>query len=180
MIMMIIASLVILCLILIVAYGRLKNRQEKDSALKQRAVLNANQQLTLLRLREVVPQAQVLAQVSFDALLTTKYLHTRRKYQDMVADFVLLDREFRVMAVIRLDDLNLIKRSKKSAYQDAILKTVGYRTIRYVGVPTHEKLREDFCIDLPFEQNDELCTEQILQHAQYYDERIAKMRAIGS
>lgn len=178
MIMMIIASIVILCLVLIVAFGRLKRRQKKDSALKQKGVLNATQQLTLLRLREIVPHSQVLAHVSFDALLTTKYLHTRRKYQNMVADFVLLDRDFRVMAVIRLDDFNVMKRSKKSAYQDAILKTVGYRTIRYMGVPTLEQIREDFFDELPLAENSAIYTQQILQNNQYDDERIAKMKAL--
>ena len=39
-------------------------------------------------------------------LLTTKYLHTRRKYQQMFANFVVLDKDYKVLAVMALDDIN--------------------------------------------------------------------------
>jgi len=177
--MMIIASLVVFCLVMILAYGHLKRRQQKDSALRQKAVLSSNAQLVFSRMKEVLPQVHVLAHVSFDALLTTKYLHTRRKYQKMVADFVLLDLNYRVIAVLAIDDLNLMKRSKTAAYQDALLETAGYRVHRYIGVPEPEQLKADFIYNLGLETSSELCTAQVPQHTQLYAERIARMRAFG-
>lgn len=142
--MMILASVVILAIVIIVAYNGLKNKQLADSALRRRAVFNSYEQTTFIRLKEILPEANILAHVSFDALLTTKYLHTRRKYQQMFADFVVLDRNCKVLAVIALEDINVIKRSAKYAYEDALLQSAGYRVVRYTGVPEYQLLRDDF------------------------------------
>ena len=117
--LMIIASLVVFCLVMILAYRHVQRKQQKDSALRQKAVLNSNAQLIFSRVKSALPQAYVLAHVSFDALLTTKYLHTRREYQKMVADFVVLDQDYRVIAVLALGDLKVMKRSKTAAFQNA-------------------------------------------------------------
>ena len=95
-------------------------------------------------LKEILPEANILAHVSFDALLTTKYPHTRRKYQQMFADFVVLDKDCKVLAVVALDDTNSIKRSNKNVYEDALLQSAGYRVVCYMGIPEYQKLREDF------------------------------------
>lgn len=145
--MMIIASFVLLAIVIVVAYKGLKNKQLTDSALRRRAVFNSNEHITFTRLKEILPEANILAHVSFDALMTTKYLHTRRKYQQMFADFVVLDKDCKVLAVIALDDVGLIKRSNTNAYQDALLESAGYRVIHYVGVPDYPQLREDFLVE---------------------------------
>lgn len=176
---MMIASLLILCLVIFLGYSRLRRNQEKDSALRQKAVLSTTEQLMFSRLREVLPQTQVLAHVSFDALLTTKYLHTRRKYQKMVADFVLLDQDYRVIAVIAVADFNLMKRSKNAAFQDAMLEAAGYRVLRYVGVPDAAQLRVDFLYNLNTTLDGEHVAGQLLNNAQSYAERIAQSRAFG-
>ena len=109
--MIIVASLILLAVVIGAAYKGLKNKQQADSALRRRAVFNSHEQITFTRLKEILPEANILAHVSFDALLTTKYLHTRRKYQQMFANFVVLDKDYKVLAVIALDDINAIKRS---------------------------------------------------------------------
>lgn len=177
--LMIIASLVVFCLVMILAYRHVQRKQQKDSALRQKAVLNSNAQLIFSRVKSALPQAYVLAHVSFDALLTTKYLHTRRKYQKMVADFVVLDQDYRVIAVLALDDLNVMKRSKTAAYQDALLDAAGYRVIRYIGIPESDQLCADLKLKQSFAPDSELCTAQIVQPSPLYAERIARMRAFS-
>ena len=99
-----IGSLILLC-VLFMAWRSLENStRQQDSALKQRAIFNINQQITYTRLKEILPQSTILAHVSFDALLTTKYSRTRHKYRNMVADFVVLDQSHQVTAIIALDD----------------------------------------------------------------------------
>lgn len=173
--LMIITSLVVFCLVMVLAYRQIQRKKQNDSALRQKAVLNSTAQLIFNRVKGALPRAYVLAHVSFDALLTTKYLHTRRKYQKMVADFVLLDQDYRVIAVLAIDDLNVMKRSKTAAYQDSLLEAAGYRVIRYIGIPESDQL----CDDLNFQQSvtldSALCTAQVVQHSQRYAERLARV-----
>ena len=89
--MMIVVSVIALTIVMIVAYNGLKAKQPSDSILRQRAVFNADEQMTFARIKEILPEANVFAHVSFDALLTTKFPRTRRKYASMFADFVVLD-----------------------------------------------------------------------------------------
>lgn len=145
--MMIIASIAILVIVLIVAYKGLKHKQPSDSALRQRAVFNTLEQLTFTRLKGIFPEANILAHVSFDALLTTKFPRTRRKYQKLFADFVLLDKDFHVMAIIALGDGMTTRRANSSIDQDVLLDAAGYRVIRYQHVPEYQQLREDFLIE---------------------------------
>lgn len=144
---MIIASVITLVIAMIVAYKGLKAKQPSDSALRQRAVFNAQEHLTFTRLKEILPEANVLAHVSFDALLTTKFPRTRRKYEKLFADFVVLDKDCRVMAIISLGDMLLGKRSQAALQQDTLLESAGYRLIRYPDIPEYKQLREDFLIE---------------------------------
>lgn len=176
---LLIVSMVMLGLLIALAYHRAKSKKQKDSPLRQKALLSADEQIVFTRLKEILPQAQVMAQVSFDAILTTKYLHTRRKYQKMVADFVIVDRSYRVIAVVALDDVNLLKRSKSAAYQDAVLTTAGYRVLRYVGVPEYDRLQSDFLTDMLHEHQDEAVMDSALSSAAEYSNRLGKNRIFG-
>ena len=95
-------TILLLFLVVVMAVKSLSRRHQHDSALKRRAVLTSHEQMTLTRLQTVLPKFTVLAHVSFDALLTTKYAHTRRKYQNMSADFVVLDQNYQVVVVVVL------------------------------------------------------------------------------
>lgn len=140
----VIVSIVLGCM-LIIAWNSLEhNAKQQDSALKQRAIFNINEHLTYTRLKEMLPNHIVLAHVSFDALLTTKYYRTRHKYRNMVADFVVLDENQKIKAIVALDDPMILKRLQRSQYQDALLTMAGYRVIRYDDVPEYYQLREDF------------------------------------
>lgn len=137
-------SLMLLCMLMIAWKSLETGGKQQDSALKQRAIFNINEQLTYTRLKEILPAHIILAHVSFDALLTTKYYRTRNKYRNMVADFVVLDRNHQVTAIVALDDPMVLKRQQVSQYQDALLEMAGYRVVRYEDVPEYLQLREDF------------------------------------
>lgn len=44
-------------------------------------------ELTYTRLKEILPNHMVLAHVSYDALLTTKFSRTRSKYRNLSGNF---------------------------------------------------------------------------------------------
>lgn len=143
----VVGSLFLLLLMLLTRKSLLPKTQQQDSALKQRALLSVNEQLTYSRLKEILPDHTVFVHVSYDALLTTKFSRTRSKYRDLVADFVVVDALQQVVAIVGLDDPLSLKRSQKFQFQDALLESAGYRVIRYEEVPNHNQLREDFCKD---------------------------------
>ena len=169
--MIIVASLILLAVVIGAAYKGLKNKQQADSALRRRAVFNSHEQITFTRLKEILPEANILAHVSFDALLTTKYLHTRRKYQQMFANFVVLDKDYKVLAVIALDDINAIKRSNQNTYEDALLQSAGYRVIRYMGIPEYQDLREDFLTEFSEMSHSQMLGEHVLGKFDLYSNR---------
>lgn len=169
--MIIVASLILLAVVIGAAYKGLKNKQQADSALRRRAVFNSHEQITFTRLKEILPEANILAHVSFDALLTTKYLHTRRKYQQMFANFVVLDKDYKVLAVIALDDTNAIKRSNQNTYEDALLQSAGYRVIRYMGIPEYQDLREDFLTEFSEMNHSQMLEENVLGKFDLYSNR---------
>ncbi|MCU4395387.1 DUF2726 domain-containing protein [Acinetobacter junii] len=141
-----------LLIIAALALRRMHQNQRQDSPLKRRGILTISEQITLMRLQAVLPCHTVLAHVSFDALLTTKYAHTRRKYQGLVADFVVLDQQYQVLAVIEIADESSINRLNQKYYQDSLLELAGYKVLRYGSIPTEHELREDLVSD-PYESN---------------------------
>ena len=124
-----------------------RQAKQQDSLLKQKAIFNINEQLTFSRLQEILPNHIILAHVSFDALLTTKYYRTRHKYRNMVADFVVLDEYYQIQAVVAVDDPMALRRSHNAEYQDSLLLMAGYRVMRYDDVPEYYQLRQDFLPD---------------------------------
>ena len=118
--------------------------KQQDSVLKRRAVFNLNEQLAFTRLKETLPTHTILAHVSYDALMTTKYSRTRNKYRNLLADFVVMDASHHIVAIIGLDDPNVLKRFQQAHYKDALLSMAGYRVIRYDEVPSYQQIRRDF------------------------------------
>lgn len=139
-----IGSLLLMCVLYMACKGMQGNNKPQDSALKQRAMFNLHEQMTYARLKEILPNSTILAHVSFDALLTTKYSRTRHKYRNMVADFVVMNPQHQVSAIIAVDDPMVLKRPQNAQYQDALLTLAGYRVIRYEDVPEYAQLRQDF------------------------------------
>lgn len=141
-------TIVGLLLITALILRHLHQNRRQDSPLKRRGILNISEQITLMRLQAVLPRHTILAHVSFDALLTTKYMHTRRKYHGLVADFVVLDQQHQVLAIIEIADESYVNRLHQKHYQDSLLELAGYKVLRYSSIPTEQELREDLVLDV--------------------------------
>lgn len=141
-------TIVGLLLITALILRHMHQNRRQDSPLKRRGILNISEQITLMRLQAVLPRHTILAHVSFDALLTTKYMHTRRKYQGLVADFVVLDQQHQVLAIIEIADESYVNRLHQKHYQDSLLELAGYKVLRYSSIPTEQELREDLVLDV--------------------------------
>ncbi|WP_435575031.1 DUF2726 domain-containing protein [Acinetobacter indicus] len=139
----ILTSLILAGLLIMAARHAIQAKRQTDSTLKRRAIFSLNEQLTYTRLKEILPTHTVLTHVSFDALLTTKLPRTRNKYRNMVADFVVLDDAYQVLAVITLDDTLTLKR-QHIQYQNELLRMAGYTVISFDQVPEYQQLREEF------------------------------------
>ena len=95
------------------------------------------------RLKESFPQFHVLAQVAFSALITNQNLKIRSKFNRKVTDFVLLDHELKVVAIIELDDPSHIGKEVEDALRDEMLFEAGYQVYRYTDIPSAKQLRKD-------------------------------------
>lgn len=177
--MMIIISIFIVAVVIVVVYKGLTNKRLSDSALRQRAVFNSIEQLTFIRLKEILSEANILAHVSFDALITTKFQHTRSKYQKMFADFVILDKDYRVIAIVALDDQTSTKRANEAKYQEALLQSAGYRVIRYSHVPEYQQIRDNFLIefsDIKYAKQEQFAD---LGKLEQYHNQVSRQRVYG-
>ena len=63
-----------------------------------------------------------------------------------VADFVVLDKQFNVVAIVELDDASHKDKEEKDADRDALIAEAGYRVIRYKRTPDLEQVQKDFGI----------------------------------
>ena len=136
-----------LLLIAALAFRHFHQNRREDSPLKRRGILNMGEQLTLMRLRAILPQHTILAHVALDALLTTKFAHTRRKYQSLSADFVILDQHHRVIAIMEITDEVYTNRRQQKNYQSSLLEVAGYRVLRYRHIPTEQEIRDDLLME---------------------------------
>ena len=89
------------------------------------------------------PEFVVLSQVSFGALLAAKDGASRYSFSQKIADFVLLNKSFKVLAVIELDDSSHKGREQHDASRDAMLTEAGYRVLRYKHTPNKAQLTTD-------------------------------------
>ena len=180
MVYILVGSLLLFCVLCMAWKSLESSTKQQDSALKQRAIFNINEQLTYTRLKEILPQSTILAHVSFDALLTTKYSRTRHKYRNMVADFVVLDEHHQVTAIIALDDPMALRRPQNAQYQDALLAMAGYRVIRYEDVPEYYELRQDFLLEKsPHNQLDIQVADIPKKYSFYPELERKKIRIVG-
>jgi len=108
---------------------------------KARAPLTAREQAMYNRLVQTLPDLVVLPQVSFGALLTARTRAARSTFSRKIADFVVCDRSFKVVAVVELGDKG---KSQRDADRDALLIEAGYRVLRYPRVPDIGRVEADF------------------------------------
>jgi very-short-patch-repair endonuclease len=136
----VIAGLLIALCVLAAAATKAKTRSSGTIATRARSVMTKNEQPMYWRLREAFPEHVVLAQVAFSALITSAKAD-RNRYDRKVADFVLCNQAMQVIAVVELDDSSHAGRESQDAARDALLKSAGYRVVRFQRTPDIETLR---------------------------------------
>ncbi|WP_040501624.1 DUF2726 domain-containing protein [Herbaspirillum sp. YR522] len=124
----------------------LKSVPTKTDSPAKKPPLTNREQAMYFRLDEVLKGHIVLAQVAFSALLKTKTQAGRNRFDRKVADFVILNKAFEVIAVIELDDASHKGRERKDAQRQTLLTDAGYRVVRYSQIPDSATLQKDFGI----------------------------------
>jgi very-short-patch-repair endonuclease len=113
---------------------------------KRKRVLTDREQAMCNRLTQALPNLHVMPQVAFSALITAKSLQARNTFDRKVADFVVCDGHFEVLAVIELDDRSHHGNEQRDARRDRLLTSVGYRVIRYPQIPSVTRIRQDLSV----------------------------------
>lgn len=121
-----------------------KAKAGKGEAPKRKRLMTEREQAMHNRLTQALPDFVVLAQVSFGALLTARAYAVRNTFDRKIADFVVCDRAFQVLAVIELDDASHKGKAEKDSERDALLTSTGYRVLRYANIPDIDRVRADF------------------------------------
>ena len=114
--------------------------------LRARWPLSDAEQAMYFRLTSTLPEYIVLAQVSFAALLDAKSRAARNTFDRKRADFVVVERSFKVVAVVELDDKSHDGRSGRDAARQRLLTDAGYKVLRYRGVPNIDQVLGDFSL----------------------------------
>ncbi|WP_426161602.1 DUF2726 domain-containing protein [Pseudoduganella sp. R-34] len=120
-----------------------KNSRGKIRVITARRPVSENEQAMYFRLVQAFPNAVVLSQVAFSALITSKDRATRNRFDKKVADFVVCTNAFEIAAVIELDDSSHRGRESQDANRDALLQSAGYRVLRYKTIPDIERVQFD-------------------------------------
>lgn len=108
-----------------------------------RPVITSFESQMFLRLQQAFPQHHILAQVAFSALITSDHYKTRSRFNRKVTDFVILDKDMQVIAIIELDDQSHIGKELEDKKRDHMLQQAGYLVQRYTQIPSIKQLQMD-------------------------------------
>lgn len=110
-----------------------------------RPVATAREQAMFWRITEVFPHPDylVMKEMSFGALLEAQGGASRNSFSQKRADFVLLNRDFKVLAVIEIDDHSHKGKEAADQQRDNMLISAGYKVLRYPNIPSRDKLARD-------------------------------------
>lgn len=140
-------KILILLVVALAVVGALLGTSKKGRSAtekpKARAPLTKNEQPMYFRLKEALPEYEILAQVAFSALITAKQRAVRSTFDRKVADFVVCSRAFHVLAVVELDDSSHKGKEAADHARDALLTSAGYKVLRYKRVPDIDQIRKD-------------------------------------
>lgn len=114
-----------------------------DSPIRPSYLLTNHEKTMFGEIRQAVPECQIFVQVALGAILWTKSQGTRNKFNRLIADFVVTDLYFNILAVIELDDKSHDNKQEKDAKRDAMVREAGYKVLRYRYMPDKQKLRQD-------------------------------------
>ena len=106
-------------------------------------MMTAFERRMFMRLKQAFPEHHVLAQVAFSALITNTHYKIRALFNRKVTDFVILNAELQVIAIVELDDPSHIGKEQEDAERDAMFHEAGYRVVRYTEIPSIRQLQQD-------------------------------------
>lgn len=108
-----------------------------------RSVISSFETQMFLRLKQAFPHYHVLTQVAFSALITSDHYKIRSKFNRKVTDFVLLNKDMKVVVIIELDDPSHLGKEQENKQRDQMLQEAGYDVIRYTEIPSIKQLQMD-------------------------------------
>ncbi|AZN69482.1 DUF2726 domain-containing protein [Acinetobacter haemolyticus] len=108
-----------------------------------RPVITNFESQMFLRLQQAFPQHHILAQVAFSALITSDHYKIRSRFNRKVTDFVILDKDMQVIAIIELDNPSHIGKELEDKKRDHMLQQAGYLVQRYTQIPSIKQLQMD-------------------------------------
>ncbi|MBJ9738792.1 DUF2726 domain-containing protein [Acinetobacter oleivorans] len=139
-------AMMILVILNVLKKGESKNRNAKRNPIKGKRIITMNEQPTFMKLKEALPEHIILAQVAFSAFMTAQGYVTRNLFNRKVADFVVLDKAFNIVAIVELDDSSHKGKENFDAERDALIQEAGFRVIRYKRTPELAQIHADFNI----------------------------------
>jgi hypothetical protein len=133
----------------IVAIKLPRTTKAKTGRFHAKPIATAHEQKMFWRLLEAFPSPEftVFTQVAFGAMLTAKEGASRNRFSQKMADFVVINKAFKVLATIELDDASHKGREREDANRDSMLIEAGYTVLRYAKIPSIETLRLDLRTD---------------------------------
>ncbi|HGX3400438.1 DUF2726 domain-containing protein [Acinetobacter nosocomialis] len=139
-------AIMILAILSVLKKGESKNRNAKRTPIKGKPIITMNEQPTFMKLKEALPEHIILAQVAFSAFMTAQGYATRNLFNRKVADFVVLDKAFNIVAIVELDDSSHKGKEKFDVERDALIHEAGFKVIRYKRTPELVQIHRDFNI----------------------------------
>ncbi|GAC1374905.1 MAG: DUF2726 domain-containing protein [Aquirhabdus sp.] len=120
-----------------------KKNDKDHTPIKTRPLLTVNELPIFLKLRKALPDHIILTQVALSALLSSTGQVTRNRFNRYRADFVILDKEAHVVAIIELNDESHKLQNGKVDERHAMLTEANYHVIRYSHTPDIEQIQRD-------------------------------------
>lgn len=121
--------------------------ETESSPINSKKLISYHEKTMFKELRESVPECYIFVQVCLGAFLRTSSQGTRNKFDSKIADYVVTNDRFEVLAVIELDDSSHKGKEKQDAERDAMISEAGYKVLRYPFVPSRHQLRVDIISD---------------------------------
>lgn len=123
-----------------------KSKREKlqveDFGITAKKLMTKREKVMFAVLLKALPDCFVFSQVCLGAILNAPYQH-RGRFAQKMADYVVTDDEFNILAVIELDDRSHIGKEKKDAKRDEMVEAGGHKALRYPNIPPRKELRQD-------------------------------------
>ncbi|KAA0924793.1 DUF2726 domain-containing protein [Psychrobacter sp. ANT_H56B] len=144
-----IVIMVVIVLFVLNAMKGDKSKKEKQTTkstkteIKSSHLMTAHEKTMFGELKQSVPECHIFVQVALGAILWTSSYATRNKFSQKIADFVITDQNFKILAVIELDDKSHNGKEAKDAERDEMLREAGYKVLRYPVMPPKNQLRSD-------------------------------------